>query len=291
MDVVEESPVLETGTGANESSETGKPEYVDRSIDTSIPVEVAEAAPGAKEEEPKIEAESPPADDGNVEEKKPGSAEERIRELTRKWRTTERENESNVAEIAELRRKLSANEEEPAELRSPEEFASRAEYNTYLSSEITARAAVAAESAVSQAGEKSKGEEVRESFVEREKVYAKDNPDYFDLVYDRGLKISTAMKGVIQTDDNGLDLAVYLGNNPDIAKDIFQMSDINAGMKLNRLLADIGQTKAKAKTPPVTKAPPPVPQIATAETALEKDVADMTDKEFAKWRGKQIAQR
>ena len=284
----EQAPVLDPASGANESSETG---YVDRSIDTSIPLEVAEAAPEAKEEEPEIEAESPPADDGNVDEIKPGSAEERIKELTRKWRTTERENESMQAQLAELQKQQVSEAQESKTCRSPKEFANEAEYNMYLANELDTRAAAAAEKALAQAGKKSEREQIGQSFAEREKAYAKDNPDYFDVVYDRGLKISEAMKDVIQADENGLDLAVYLGNNPDIAKDIYGMPDVMAGMKLDRILADIGKSKAKVATPPVTKAPPPVPKIATADTSLEKDVADMSDAEFAKWRRKQIAQR
>jgi len=289
LDVVEESPVLEPGTGADESSDKGG--YVDRSIDTSIPLDEAEAEAEVVGEEPEIEAESPTADDGNVEEKKPGSAEERIDELTRKWRTTERENEAMQAELEKLRKQSQPESEAPQPFRSRSEFASEDAYNTYLSNEVTARAEQVASKVVSRAGKESERDQIVESFGEREKVYAKDNPGYFDLVYDRGLKISEAMKDVIQADDNGLDLAVYLGKNPDIAKDIFLMPDVKAGMKLNQLLADIGDTKAKAKALRVTKAPPPVPKIAKSETSLDKDVADMSDAEFAKWRRKQIANR
>ena len=192
----------------------------------------------------------------------------------------------------EKMRKQNQQEIEPLQpFKSRSEFASEDAYNTYLSTEVTTRAEQVASKVVSQAGDKSRSDEIGEGFAEREKVFAKDNPDYFDLVYDRGLKISEAMKDVIQADDNGLDLAVYLGNNPDIAKDVFGMSDVKAGMKLNQLLAEIGDTKAKAAALPVTKAPPPVPKIATSETSLEKDVADMTDKEFSKWRRKTIANR
>lgn len=290
MEVVEESPVIEPGSGANESSETKRPDW-DKSIDTSPNASEAEADPAKAEEEPKIEAESPPADDGNVDEKKPRSAEERIVDLTKKWRTTERENEALLDELALLRRQQADSSEAAQPFRSRSEFQSEDEYNVYLSNEVEARAEIAAEAALAKQTEAAKRDEIGESFAEREKVFAEENPDYLDLVYDRNLKISEAMKDVIQTDENGLDLAVYLGKNPDIAKDIFSMTDVGAGVKMSRILADIGSEKAKASAPPVSKAPPPVPQIATSETSLEKDPADMTDKEFAKWRRKQIANR
>ncbi len=291
LDVVEESPVLEPGTGASESSEGVKQEYVDTSIDTSIDTGEAEAKPEEVEEEPKIEAESPPADDGNVEEKKPGSAEERVKEVIGKWRTSERESEAKDAVIDDLRQELAAHEVPPEPLKEPEDFATRAEYNTYLQSEMKTIAKTAVTDALSEAGEKAESDKIGESFAEREKVFVKDNPDYQKLVYDRGLRISDAMKDVIQTEENGLDLAIYLGENPDIAKDIAEMSDVNAGMRLTLLLADIGDEKAKADEKLVTKAPPPVPKIATSETSLGKDPADMTDKEFAKWRRKTISNR
>jgi hypothetical protein len=281
---------LDPQPGADESSETG---YVDRSIDTSIPLEPAEAEPEVKEEEPEIEAESPPADVGDVEEKTPGSAEERISELTRKWRETERENESTAAENARLKAELEAVSREPVQpFKSPDEFETTAEYNTYLAAEMDRRAEVAAQRAINDMSSKTKGEEIGEDFAKREKEFAKDVPDYFDLVYARDLKINEGMKEVIQTDEHGLDLAVYLGSNPDIAKDIFGMPPLQAGMKMSQLLADISASKAKAAETSTTKAPPPVPQIAsTADVQLEKDPADMSDKEFAKWRRKQIANR
>ena len=286
----DEVAVLDPQQGADESSETG---YVDRSIDTSIPQEQAEAAPEVKEEEPKIEAESPPADDGNVDETTPGSAEERINELTRKWRETERENESNAAELARLQAELDAVRKDPVQPFKPaSDFETTDEYNVYLAEEMDRRAEVVADRAIAKMSDKSKGEEIGKDFAEREKAFAEDVPDYFDLVYARDLKINEGMKEVIQTDENGLDLAVYLGNNPDIAKDIFGMTPLKAGMKMSQILADIGVSKADVAKPSVTKAPPPVPQIATTVDAkLEKDVADMSDREFAKWRRKQIANR
>lgn len=286
----EEVAVLDPQEGASESSETG---YVDRSIDTSIPQEAAEAAPVEEQEEPKIEAESPPADDSNVEEKKPGSAEERINELTRKWRETERENENSAAENARLREELEAFKQQPAQpFKSPDEFETPAEYNTYLAAEMDARAEAAAARVLQDKAQDIESDKIGQDFAEREKAYAEDVPDYFDLVYARDLKINDGMKEVIQTDENGLDLAVYLGKNPDIAKDIFGLSPLKAGMKMSQLLADIGAAKAEAAKPEVSKAPPPVPKIATtADQPLEKDPADMTDKEFAKWRRKQIAAR
>jgi regulator of replication initiation timing len=291
---------LDSQEDANASSDIEERFADDTSVDTSVveavpePVE-AEVETEGVAEEPESEVESSPTDEDNVEEKMNATPiEERIGELTRKWRESDRENDTLRADNAELRERLERVEQGQGELepfKTAEDFETQEEYHQYMDAEIDRRATAAAERVLNRSKEELTAEAIGEDFASREKVFAKDNPDYYDLVYARDLKINEAMKKVIQTDELGLDLAVYLGGNPDIAKDIYGMADVNAGMAMRDILAEIKDTKVKAETPPVTKAPPPPPQIKKGQESLEKDPAEMSDREFAKWRRKQIANR
>jgi hypothetical protein len=85
--------------------------------------------------------------------------------------------------------------------------------------------------------------------------------------------------------ETGADIAYHLGKNPAEAAALQNLSPVQLGRELARMEASISQP-----TVVTTKTPEPIkPSGATAQ--VKKDPADMTDKEFAKWRRKAIAGR
>lgn len=126
-------------------------------------------------------------------------------------------------------------------------------------------------------------------FNARQVEFIKSTPDYVEKVMeDRSLPISSSMAEAIRASELGPQIAYYLADNHAKAVDIAGMSPIAAGLELGRIEAMLTNRKA---TPSVSKAPPPAPKLEASEPALEKSPSDMTDKEFAKWRKKQIEQR
>lgn len=80
------------------------------------------------------------------------------------------------------------------------------------------------------------------------------------------------------------DLAYYLGSHRDEAAKIYGMSPIKQIVAMQAL-----ETKLTAAPAP-TRTPPPIVPNATKATA-DRDPSKMSDKEFADWRKRQIAQR
>lgn len=124
-------------------------------------------------------------------------------------------------------------------------------------------------------------------FRAREAKFAEKTADYHETVYDETVPISDAMAEVIRESDVGPELAYYLGKNRDKAAEIARLSPISAARELGRIEARLNQPPPPP--PVVSAAPPPPPKLAASEPAIEKDPAQMTDKEFKKWREKSIA--
>jgi hypothetical protein len=100
------------------------------------------------------------------------------------------------------------------------------------------------------------------------------------------------MLEIITESDDGPALAYYLGKNLDVAARIAQLPPLAAARELGRIEVNLAFEREKAKLKPVvSQAPPPTPKIEATEPAVSKDPSQMTDREFAKWREKQIAQR
>jgi len=283
---------LEQQPDADASQEDEPTGYVDTSIDTGAIPEEVEAEPEVEPEEPESEVDPSPTDEEDVEEKT-GSVQERIDKVTKSWRETERDNAALEQENAVLRSQLDDRPDPDRELiKTREDFETTEEYQQYLDSEIDVRAEKAAQKLVDQNQSSADAESRKDEFAVREKAFAGTVDDYGDVVYDKHLRINESMKEVIQSDEHGPELGYYLGKNPDIAKDIFEMSPVKAGQALGDILTGIKAEKAKASTKKVTEAPPPPPKIPSGDEGLDKGFHEgMSDKDFNKMRRKQIANR
>ena len=98
------------------------------------------------------------------------------------------------------------------------------------------------------------------------------------------------MRDVIHASEVGPQMALKLANDPTTASEISGLSMIGAVRRMTLLEQDI-KTEMSKTAKKVSDAPPPPPKIKAGDPGLSKDVKDMSDKEFAKWREKQIANR
>ena len=276
----------------------------DKSVDTGVieaapePVEV-ETETEAVVEEPENEADPSPADEENVDEtidtpevELSKSAQERIDEVTARFRESERFAAAKDIEIAELREKLAAVPVQTEPFKTLADFDyDEGKFQTYMAQEIDSRATAAGQRAALDVRGQAEAKLTQERFDERAKVFSESVKDYAEVAQNPNLKINAPMAKVIQAQETGPELAYYLGKHPEIARDISSLPPEAAGFELGLLQGKLAAEKVKAAVPKVTKAPPPVPKIKSGDAGLSKDPSDMSDKQFADWRRKQIANR
>jgi hypothetical protein len=112
--------------------------------------------------------------------------------------------------------------------------------------------------------------------------------DFHDVAM-TGLIVTPTMRDALVDSDVGADVAYYLGKNPEEAKRI-------AGLGVYGQVREIGKIEAKLSTAaaPVkreTQAPEPITPVSTEGKTTTKDPSQMSDKEFADWRRRQINSR
>ena len=147
--------------------------------------------------------------------------------------------------------------------------------------------------------EQEKKQSRRDKFRERETEFEKANADYRQVARAEHLPITEGLAEVLMDLDEGPELLCDLGKDIERAGLLSQLPPHIAAFKLGEQLANKrAEAKAKAaaleaaqREKAVSNAPPPAPKIDGGNAQVEKDPADMTDKEFATWRKRQIAQR
>ena len=113
---------------------------------------------------------------------------------------------------------------------------------------------------------------------------AKKYSDFQEVALADDVPNTAAMAHAIAKLSNGADVAYYLGSNTDEAAQIAGMSDIEQVWAIKDL-----STKLSSAAP--TKAPAPIKPNSGSGKSGGGYHPDMTDKEFADWRKRQIAQK
>jgi hypothetical protein len=279
----------------------------DKSVDTSIetteePVEV-DAETNDAEEEVESEADSSPADEENVEETIDAEPDEkfsdnvkgRIDELTSKWRDSERNFASLSQENEALRKQIAEKPVEVEPFKTVADFDyDEAKYQQYMATEIDKRATSVAEKVAGSHADDGAKRKAYDNFFAAEKEFAGTVKDYHKLVGDPDLKFSPAMAEATQVELKDPNLIYYLASNKDVAERLFNMSKDSMLVELGRISSGQATEKAKAKsTKRVSDAPPPLPKIESGNEGRPKKItdSDVTDRDFAKMRRKQIANR
>lgn len=295
-------------------------------IETPIDQNPGETMPASKEEEPKKEAS--PAD-GKKDEKKEGKTEEgegeakaadkdavqkRINELTRKFRSAERElnyerkaNTEKIeqlkSEIAELKGKL-AKDESVAPNR--DDFSGDEEYYIALADwrfdqkvkEMTKNAEPAPKK------EEQNTSEVREIDKVLDAGTAK-HEDFDELVHAEDFAFTKEMADIIlqsETEEVAADILYHLSKNLELAEEVSKMTPAKMAREIGKIeilvnpkgepkkeeqktgepKVESPTTATKLKAP---QTPEPITPVRTTGT-FEKDPASMSMKEYRAWRNK-----
>lgn len=276
-------------------SEEEKGEVPDTSKTEKKPEEKVEALPKEKEEK---KEEKPPETKDAVTK--------RIGDLTKKWRTAERERDFERARITKLEEELTKLKSTVPATAKPkkEDFEDTDAYNEALMDwKLEEKLRVTKEESAKKVEKDEEKAAVDEVFQNLDEVMEKGREKYTDfneLVLDENLVLTPEMTEVILQSESAIDLFYYLGQNPD-------ESAVIAKMPLSRAAREIGKIEVKVlsekkeeeeeeevppkkppvkPTPPVkktTKAPEPITPL-KADGVVDKDPSQMTPKEYRAWR-------
>lgn len=205
------------------------------------------------------------ASEGEGDKPKPKpTAQERFDELTRLRREAEREAEFWKAKATQGQPTEKPAREEPQEDAEPDP----AEY-TYGETDpayIKNLARYEGRKAYRDEAEKDRRANavrtVEQSWNERQQSFAKDKPDYKDVVDNDRWDCSQPMADAIRTSDVGPAVAYHLAKNPDEARRIAALNPLAAIREIGRLEARL-DTTSQANPPgkPASDAPTPPPQL------------------------------
>lgn len=125
-----------------------------------------------------------------------------------------------------------------------------------------------------------------EKWNKQVRTAASSIPDFEEVIANSDVPMSKTMANEIMRSDVGPSMAYYLATHPDKAEEIASMERADAIRALTRI-------EDKLLAQPVARksnVSPPVEPVGVKAKA-DKDPSSMTDKEFAEWRKRQIAQR
>lgn len=247
------------------------------------PAEAEEEQPEAAAGEKEIEEEES-SEEQEEEQPKPKkkSAQQRIRELTAKYRQTERE-------VQELRRLLDQQGERQQDYQQPAQMPQKPKREDYDDEDayFEALADYRAEQklAEQQKKQEQKTEQQRQQEEQQRVAKAVDQvnqsgisefEDYEDVVLDNNsLQITDNMVRTIADMDYGHRVAYHLGKNPDKAAELANMSASKQAAELGKLESQLTQNPGKKKK---SKAPAPPSSVkGSGETSESGEPSDNDD--------------
>lgn len=135
----------------------------------------------------------------------------------------------------------------------------------------------------------------QQAFAEKESAFRAEHPDYDAVVRNPTLPITQQVAEVILDTDDPPAIAYYLGQNPEEAAAIAQMTPHQIGRAIGRIEAKLSAPPAsEAPRQPepktVTKAPAPVTTL-SGSPAVKKSYDDMSPKEYDAQRRKERAEK
>ena len=259
--------------------------------------------PAKKEESEEIKEEKEEKEEEESPESRPkgqDAVQKRIGELTKKWRSTERERdyerqraEKAEEELEKLKSKI------PATARpKKEDFEDEDQYlEALIDWKADEKLRVAREAAVEKQEKAEDKKAVTEVFQNLDEVMERGrevHEDFDSLVMDKNLTLTPDMVSAILQTENAAEIFYHLGQNPDVAASIADMTSAKAAVEIGKLDARLGtppkkEEKKEEKKEKVVepksgpKAPPPINPVKT-DGVVEKRPEDMSPKEYRAWR-------
>lgn len=271
--------------------------------------EIETPEPDGEEQVETPGAESPPAASDAGEQGKPKDGpSQRIDELTRNWRETERDRDYWRDEALRGRRQETPPREERTEPPGEPAFKTLADfgydekaYNAYLVKELDDRSERRVQKLRTELHDTRTAEDreiTRSDFEDRAQKWAKEQKiEDFDLAFrapkDGGPQITEAMAEVIMDGESGPALLHYLAKNRTVAAQIARMPPLQQAREIGRLEAKV----AKVATTKVSTAPPPAPRVEGAATTVSRvsttspDSDKLSDDEWVKAERARVARK
>jgi hypothetical protein len=257
---------------------------------TDAPASQAEQTTDVTTAKPGSEADSSPAAKDQGEQRaEPDGRDEKIKELTRRWREEQRRSDRLMRHNEELTRRSNPLAQQPA----AQQPAAQQPQPSLNPNDIGELAAQKARELLQQQAET----ERRAEFDSRVDKFASEVEDYDEVVTDR-TPVSEHMAAAVMDSDIPGDLLYYLGKNPDVARKLYQLPLTKAAKEIGRIEDRLIAERKKAAEKPVSKAPPPPPRIEGAGDGSTKakpddpaSDADLSDAEWTRRRNAQIAAR
>lgn len=279
--------VVPEETGAPPSTEKENKEEVKPAVEKPVEKIVEkEEKPVEKKEDKKEEHQD-----------SPDSIQKRIDKLTKKMRNFERERDFERSKREEAEAELKTLKEKVPSSEKPKraDFVDEDDYLEALADWKIDQKTKAKEEEISKKTDEDEDKKALTAIygkiddaIETGKEKYKD---FEEVALAKDLKISTEMLEIILDVEFPSEVMYYLGKNPDLAKEISEMSVVRATRKIDAISAELKPKKEEKKDvvekkkveQEVTKAPPPIEpprQTGIAET----DPSKMSMPEYRKWR-------
>lgn len=199
----------------------------------------------------------------------------KINKLTWQRREAERERDLYRQRVEASERQVKPTEAPDTKPKTLADFEyDEGRYQQHLFSEAEKRAVTAAETRLKQEQERQAKERTQSSFRQREEAFSESVEDYLEVTRSENLKITPQMAEVITESEEGPALAYHLGKNEELADLISQLPPLAAARELGKLEARLIAEREKAKEKPISKAPPPTPQLDAASASPRVSTAD-----------------
>lgn len=249
-----------------------------RFAEPEVQAEPTEATEGEEPEVAETDGEAQENDDLPHQKKRGKTAEDRINDLTRKFREMERRNQVLEGLVSQP---TPGSASEGAAKPTPEQFESYDEYVDALTdwkvdqklNKSSAETAKRTESSLQQANWAVKLEAAQSTL-----------PDYAEVVGSSEVPILQHVAQALMDADRGPELAYHMAQNPEVAERLNKMSPMKAALELGRLETALAAPVAKQ----TTNAPAPATPIRTT-SARQSDPAKMSMDEYVEYRRKQGA--
>lgn len=200
--------------------------------------------------------------DGEGDKPKPRrSVQDRIDELTKDKHAERQRADALARELERLKAESKPAEAQPKEDAEPDpaDFTYGETDPGYIKELGAWSARQQFEKLSREAEVKSQRRTVEQTWDERQKTFAKDNPDYFATL-DKDWDCSPPMADAIRTSENGAAVAYHLAKNPEEARRLAGLNPLAAIREIGRLEARL-EPQAKPTGKPASDAPTPPPQL------------------------------
>lgn len=234
----------------------------------------------ASEAEEVEEADEEPSE--SSPEKKDDSFQDRIDELTGKYRSEERARIEAETRYQQAQQQLQAMEKpkpiEPDKTLADFDYdeGKYAEYVTEVAREAAQKQAV---EIAQQELEQKRTAERQAQFAVRESDFKADLPDYELMAYSKAV-ITPEMADVIRGAEKGPEIAYYLGQNVEVGAKLAAMHPLDMAREIGHIESTLVKPEKKeSKTPP----PPPKLKAGNAPTRITSDSPDSDKLSDAEW--------